>query len=315
MSKTLLQYNPNTLCFEQIKPGWRKRAIRFAVQISTFLAFSVILASIFHYFSGGLKINRLTNSNKEISEKITYTHLTLKGKYQQLAAIQQTDEEIYRTLLIQEPISALAWTGGTGGAVKVQASLSAAHPVVIHTLGFCEKIEHKLQVQLQSLRKIAILAEQRRSYLKHKPNLQPIQVKDFVRISDLFGTRRDPITRIRCYHSGIDLAGPVGSGILAPGDGTVTFAGWDGGYGRLIEIDHGFGFKTRYGHLSGFAVRTGDKVTRGAIIGYLGNSGRSTGPHLHYEVRVNNHAVDPRLYYESDLTQGEFEQIMALCQK
>lgn len=314
MSKTLLQYNPATLCFEQIKPGWRKRILRLAVQISTFLAFSVLLAVIFHHFSGGIKINRLTNSNKEISKKIAHINHTLEQKHHQLAAIQHTDKNIYRTLLLQEQVSMLAWTGGTGGAALRGVSLAESYPMVNQTMEVCEKIEHKLQVQLQSLRKIAKLAEERRLYLRHKPNLQPLQVKDFVRISDLYGSRWDPITRMRCYHSGIDLAGQTGSEILAPGHGKVTFAGWDGGYGRLVEIDHGYGFKTRYGHLNGFAVRVGDTVARGTVIGYLGSSGRSTGPHLHYEVRVNNQAVNPLLYYENDLTQDEFDKIMALCQ-
>lgn len=109
----------------------------------------------------------------------------------------------------------------------------------------------------------------------------------------------------------MDFAGAAGAEIVATGDGIVSFSGWDGGYGNMVEINHGFGYTTRYGHLKNYSVKPGQRVKRGEVVGQLGSTGRSTGPHLHYEVRLNNRTVDPRQYYTNDLTQNEFETIMA----
>lgn len=128
-------------------------------------------------------------------------------------------------------------------------------------------------------------------------------------MSSPFGLRRDPFTRGRAMHSGIDFRGSTGQGILATGPGRVSFAGWKGGYGRTIEIDHGAGVITRYAHLSGLNVRVGEQVDRGDRIGRMGSSGRSTATHLHYEVRINGRAVNPRPLLEADRDVLEIQSV------
>jgi murein DD-endopeptidase MepM/ murein hydrolase activator NlpD len=128
-------------------------------------------------------------------------------------------------------------------------------------------------------------------------------------MSSPFGLRRDPFTRGRAMHTGIDFRGTRGQGILATGPGRVSFAGWKGGYGRVIEVDHGAGVVTRYAHLSGIDVTVGQEVDRGDRIGRMGSTGRSTSTHLHYEVRINGRAVNPRPLLEADRDVLEIQSV------
>ncbi len=124
------------------------------------------------------------------------------------------------------------------------------------------------------------------------PNLWPVEGQ----VTASFGERIDPFNGEGAFHSGVDISANVGSAVIAPADGSVTFADFLGGYGRAIMVDHGHGISTRYGHLSSFAVTAGQYVHRGDTIGYVGTSGRTTGPHLHYEVRINDVPVNPYKY-------------------
>jgi len=132
------------------------------------------------------------------------------------------------------------------------------------------------------------------------PNLWPVEGK----VTGSFGERIDPFNGEGAFHSGVDISSPVGTQIIAPADGVVVLSEFTGGYGRCIEINHGNGISTRYGHLSGFAVAEGQTVHRGDVIGFVGDSGRSTGPHLHYEVRINDTPVNPYKYLRMTLAQS-----------
>lgn len=144
----------------------------------------------------------------------------------------------------------------------------------------------------QSLTELASYFEEQKSVLAVTPSIWP--VKGWV-TSD-FGARHDPYTGEKVMHMGLDISGPYGKEIIAPSDGTVVFAGLEGGYGNVLVIDHGYGIKTRYGHLASIRVKPGERVKRGQHIAGLGNTGRSTGPHLHYEVRVNGVSENPHKY-------------------
>ena len=148
------------------------------------------------------------------------------------------------------------------------------------------------------------------------PAIQPVSLKDFNRISDYFGYRSDPFTGKRKMHEGMDFSGIEGSDIFATGDGVVVAAGYTiHGYGNRIIIDHGYGYKTIYAHLDKILVKNGQKVKRGDVIGLLGNTGRSTGAHLHYEVRKDNRPIDPINFYFNDMTEKEYELMVEACSK
>jgi len=148
------------------------------------------------------------------------------------------------------------------------------------------------------------------------PAIQPIAIKDMTRISDYYGRRRDPFTGKPTMHYGMDFTGDIGAEIYATGDGKVIEAGYNlYGYGNRVIVDHGFGFKTIYAHLNRVNVQLGEKVKRGEVIGELGNTGRSTGPHLHYEIRKNNNPVNPIRYYFNDITAEEYDLMVELSAK
>ena len=150
----------------------------------------------------------------------------------------------------------------------------------------------------------------------HKPSIQPVSLENFYWISSVFGYRIDPIYKHRAMHRGVDFAAAIGTPVYATGDGVVKWTRVaSNGYGKEVVIDHGFGYTTRYGHLHEILVHAGQKIKRGNVIGTLGDSGKSTGPHLHYEVRENDRALDPKHYYAEDLSPEEYSEIISLSEK
>jgi murein DD-endopeptidase MepM/ murein hydrolase activator NlpD len=146
------------------------------------------------------------------------------------------------------------------------------------------------------------------------PAIQPVSNKELIRLSSGFGMRFHPIYKVKKMHPGIDFSAPIGTPIYATADGVVDRLNVSfSGYGKTIEVDHGFGYRSRYAHMHGFAVSKGQKVKRGELIGYVGNTGLSTAPHLHYEVFINNRHVNPVHYFFSDLNPAEYERIVELA--
>jgi murein DD-endopeptidase MepM/ murein hydrolase activator NlpD len=148
--------------------------------------------------------------------------------------------------------------------------------------------------------------------MENIPAIQPVMNKDLTRVASGYGVRIDPVYHVRRMHTGMDFTAPIGTDIYATGNGTVTFVGWKQGYGNTVVIDHGFGYSTLYAHLYKSLVRVGHKVKRGDVIALVGNSGKSTGPHLHYEVRLQNHPIDPRNFYFYDLSPEDYDRMIQL---
>ena len=144
------------------------------------------------------------------------------------------------------------------------------------------------------------------------PAIQPILNKDLTRTASGFGWRIDPIYRTRRFHAGMDFSAPTGTEIYATGNGTIRKSGWQQGYGNTVEVNHGFGYVTRYAHMQKTNVRVGQKVKRGDVIGFVGNTGKSTGPHLHYEVHYRGKVMNPQNYYFLDLSPEEYDKMVQL---
>ena len=158
------------------------------------------------------------------------------------------------------------------------------------------------------------LAKQNKLRLEHLPAIQPILNKDLRRVASGFGVRIDPIYRRPKMHQGMDFTAPIGTDIFATGNGQVVEAGWKQGYGNAVKINHGFGYETLYAHMHKINVRSGQRVTRGEVIGKVGNTGKSTGPHLHYEVRYQGKPVNPQNYYFLDLSPEQYDEMVQLSQ-
>lgn len=228
---------------------------------------------------------------KQVRERVEHIGSTLDR-------VERFDQKLRAVTLLNDPQRNLALgptepakASGTGGA-DVQFTRHVQQESGAQILGKLDRLSAEATRQEQSLQELQAYFLDQRSLLASTPSMWPARGW----VTSDFGQRVDPYTAERVMHAGLDIAGPHGERIISPSDGTVVFAGMEGGYGNVIVIDHGFGVKTRYGHLSRILVKAGQKVTRGAEIGAIGNTGRSTGPHLHYEVRVNGVPQNPRQF-------------------
>jgi murein DD-endopeptidase MepM/ murein hydrolase activator NlpD len=173
-----------------------------------------------------------------------------------------------------------------------------------------DRLKDQLIIQSGSFKTLYEKAMERSSQLTHMPAIQPVAQKDLIMISSNFGLRTDPFLFMEQIHSGLDFVAPVGKNVYATGDGFVTFVAYSRtGYGNEVVIDHKFGFGSRYGHLNTIKVKEGEMVKRGQIIGTVGETGRATGPHLHYEVLYAHKPVNPSFYFDTGLTNDEYAQI------
>lgn len=234
-----------------------------------------------------------------------------------LATIEQRDDNIYRVVLGAEPIEKSVRNAGVGGADRyadIRKKSIDREDLVVALHEKVDKLRRKLYIESKSQDEVVLLADKKEKLYAAIPAIQPISNKQLIALASGFGFRIHPVYKVKKMHSGIDFAASIGTPIYATADGRVDVVDVKfSGYGKVVEIDHGFGYRTRYAHMHDFAVRTGQNVKRGDLIGYVGNTGLSTAPHLHYEVLINGHQVDPVHYFFNDLTAEEYEKILELA--
>jgi len=259
----------------------------------------------------------LANEVKELE----YYYETISKEVQQLYAIlakmEHRDDNIYRAVLGAEPIEASIRNAGVGGVDRYQdiKNKDIIHEDIIVRLSeHVDKLRRKVYIESKSQDEVVQLAVKKEQLFAAIPAIQPISNKELIRLSSGYGLRFHPIYKVKKMHAGIDFSAPIGTPIYATADGVVDLVDVSfSGYGKSVEIDHGFGYRTRYAHMHGFAVNKGQKVKRGELIGYVGNTGLSTAPHLHYEVFINGKTVNPVHYFFNDLNAAEYEKIIELA--
>lgn len=308
MAKKKFRYNPHTLSFEPIEIPLSKKLANVAIQFGLSLIIAVIVYFSYTHFFDTPKEKILRREHSELTLRFELLGKMLAESDILLNDIQQRDNHIYRSIFEADTIPSSLRLGGLGGASRYEnlKELSNAD-LLIDVATMLDQITWKTYIQSKSFDEVIDLAKNKEKMIVSIPAIQPISVSDLYRISDYFGSRIDPFTKQRRLHHGIDFVGPKGVPIYATGNGKVVTAEFSFfGYGNVVLIDHGFGYKTRYAHLKKIDVKEGEEVKRGQIIGTLGNSGRSTGPHLHYEVIHRNNTVDPMNYF-NDMSPEEFE--------
>ena len=228
--------------------------------------------------------------------------------------IQQRDDNLYRVVLQADPVSDAVRKAGYGGTNRYEQLRDMANAdLVINTTQKLDMLNRQLYIQSKSFDEVVDLCKNHDEMLKCIPAIQPISNKDLRQTASGYGTRIDPIYGTTKFHAGMDFSAHPGTDVYATGDGTVVKVGWETGYGNTIEIDHGFGYLTRYAHLQGFNTKVGKKVVRGEIIGKVGSTGKSTGPHLHYEVYVKGQVVNPVNYYFMDLSAEDYDKMIQIA--
>jgi murein DD-endopeptidase MepM/ murein hydrolase activator NlpD len=234
-----------------------------------------------------------------------------------LGAIEERDNNIYRAYFNSSPIPEEQRKAGFGGVNRYKTLEGYNNSeLVINTTKRVDVLTKQLAIQSKSLDEILKLGKSKEKFLASIPAIQPVKNEDLTRMASGFGYRNDPFTKIRKMHLGMDFTARTGTPVYATGDGVVVTADNKmSGYGNLIIIKHGFGYETYYAHLHKYNVRAGQKVKRGDIIGYVGSTGRSQAPHLHYEVRVNGEAVNPINYYYGSISAEEYVKISELAKQ
>lgn len=239
----------------------------------------------------------LRDENLKLKSELAVIREQLEHIGGTLDRVERFDQKLRAITLLSDPQRNLAMgpteaqplTPGSDSNQFVRAKATESPQALTQKLG---KLSAEATRQEQSLQELQAYFQDQKSLLASVPSVWPVRGW----VTSDFGSRLDPYTSERVMHAGLDIAGPHGKEIIAPSDGTIVFAGLEGGYGNVLVVDHGYGIKTRYGHLASINVKPGEKVKRGDVIAMLGNTGRSTGPHLHYEVRVNGVAQNPRKF-------------------
>lgn len=232
-----------------------------------------------------------------------------------LQVLQMRDDNLYRVLLNASKVPDEKRNAGYGGTSRYDEYLDMDNAeLVVHTTQKMDMLSKLIYLQIKSYDEIVELSRNQEDYLQHLPAIQPIANRDLKRTSSGYGYRVDPIYKVRKFHSGMDFSCDMKSPVYATADGVVVSAKWEKAYGYMIEIDHGYDYKTRYAHLHSFVAKKGQKVVRGEHIANSGNSGKSTGPHLHYEVIYKGERVNPINYYFMDLDAEGYDKMLQMAE-
>jgi len=310
-------YNPQTLDYEEYTPSTKKR-------IGKVLLF-ILVAGIIGYGTVAL-IQNTIGSPKERMQAREIEYLKLQYDIANdridninalLSEMQDRDDNIYRMIFEAEPIPSSVRKAGYGGTNRYEALGGYANSnMVTDITKKIDIVESQINVQSKSFDDVYNMAKNKALMLSCIPAIMPVKDVDIYRISSHYGYRTDPFYKVQKLHSGIDFAGPIGTHIYCTGDGVVEkVIKGNGGYGNNIIVNHGYGYKTRYAHINKAYVKEGQKVKRGEHIADMGNSGKSTAPHLHYEVIKNDKAINPVNFFFNDLTPEEYDKILELSER
>ncbi|WP_298510216.1 peptidoglycan DD-metalloendopeptidase family protein [uncultured Kordia sp.] len=313
MSKVKYYYDSETLSYRKIETK-RGRKIGYAlVYIASVVLGSVLLLILF--LNTAFETPKEKVLKRELAQmELQYNLLNKKIKQAQevLKNLEERDNNIYRLYFEANPIPEEQRKAGFGGVNRYEALYNYENAdLLISTTKELEKLQKRMIVHSKSLDEIAILAEDKEKFLSSIPAIQPVNNEDLTRMASGYGWRNDPFTKARKMHWGMDFTAPRGTPVYAAGDGVVVRAdNSSSGFGKHIRIDHGYGYVSLYAHLSRYNVRKGRKVKRGDLIGFVGSTGRSQAPHLHYEIRKNGDKINPINFYYGNLSAIEFEQLL-----
>lgn len=315
MKKIKFYYNTETLRYEKLVTPLRVKLGRlFAFVLSTILTALGILYIIFHFIPSPQA--RLTEMRYSKMRQ-NYELLAAESQklQEQMALLEKRDNQVYRSIFEANPVpdSTRAKLSEQKMELKKIANINDEElgNEIAKTLN---NVNARVKYQFASYNEIDNLIKDQSEKLASIPAIQPVSNRDLDRIASGFGMRIDPVYGTPKMHKGLDFTAPQGTPIYATGDGKVEVAGFDqGGFGNHVVINNGYGYKTLFGHMSKIKVKPGQKVKRGEVIGYVGSTGKSTGPHCHYEVFVNGSEVNPVYFFYNDLTPEQFDRILKIA--
>ncbi len=308
------KYNTKTLSYEKIERKFKDRILKILAYATTGAIFASLFIALSYSVFDSPKEKILKQENQQLQLQYQLLNKRLDQITEVVGDIQNRDDNIYRIIFEAEPIPDNIRKAGFGGANRYK-NLEGfkSSEVVIETSEKLDQITKQLYIQSKSFDEVYDLAKRKEDMLASLPSIMPIANKDLTRMSSGYGMRTHPILKIPLMHYGQDFTAKTGIEMYATGNGVIkSIRRSNRGFGNHIVIDHGYGYETLYAHLSKFNVKKGQKIKRGEIIGFVGNTGRSTAPHLHYEVHKNGKKINPINFYYNDLSPAQYEEMIKL---
>ncbi len=315
MKKVKYFYNTQTLKYEKLVVSVRVKVLRILGFLSAAIVTGILFLSVAYRFLESPKEKFLRQDIENMKEEYD----ALKGRMAEMKGsldeLQHRDNEIYRVIFEAPPIADSVRAGKAGKEEEnSQLAAKSNDDIIAASARMLAELSNRMKVQEKSYLQIEDLIKNKQKMLASIPAIQPVSNKDLDRIASGFGYRIDPIYKTMKFHSGLDFAAPSGTPIYATGDGTIQEASLsDVGYGNHVVVNHGYGYKTLYGHMVRMKVKRGQRVKRGDVLGWVGSTGKSTGPHCHYEIMKNGTKVDPVYFFYNDLTPEQFDRMLKIA--
>lgn len=314
MRKVYYIYNPKTRTYDRIYPTIRQRMVSYLRSLVFGIGIGAGSFLLLLFIFGSPSEKNLLTENSRLQAQYNILSRRLDEALHVMQRLQQRDDNLYRVIMQANPVTDALRTASYGKTNRYEEWMDMANSkLVVNTTQKMDLLARQVYIQSKSFDEVVELCKQHDEMLASIPAIQPVANKNLKQTASGYGTRIDPIYKTVKFHEGMDFSANVGTPVYVTGNGKVTQAGWDGLYGNSITIDHGFGYVTRYAHLSKIKVRRGQKVIRGEVIGEVGSTGKSTGPHLHYEVHVKGKVVNPVNYYFMDLSADNYDRMVEMA--
>ena len=310
MARIRFTYNPETCKYEPIVVTGKKFSRQTGLFLSISLALGAIALVIFNQKYPYRDETLLQEENQALKTQWRMLNNKLERTSFALAALEQADDQNYRVILDLEPLPQSVREAGVGGRVAESASIT--YPLIRIVYEKVEKLKNRLDIEIQSFNKLNEELSDKEKMWAARPAIQPVSNEDLMHLHTLFGLRFHPLLGYVRPHKGLDFTAPKGSPVYATGDGKVEYAEYSESFGQVVYLHHGYDFQTRYAHLDKFIVKKGETVKRGQVLGYVGNSGLSVSPHLHYEVLYQGIQINPINFFQRDLSNKEYEKLIEL---
>lgn len=312
MSKVKYYYDSETLSYRKIEPKKRTTLKYIALFLTGAALFGFLFVFIASQYIESPKEKALKRELQNMKLQYELLNKKMDEAERVLANVEERDNNIYRLYFEASPIPEEQRKAGFGGINRYKDLEGFDNSkLIIGTAKRMDVLQKQIVVQSKSLDEIAKLAEDKEKFLAAIPAIQPVRNEDLTRMASGYGYRSDPFTKARKFHYGMDFTAPRGTPVYASGDGVVIRAdNGAAGYGRHVRIDHGYGYVSLYAHLYKYNVRKNQRVKRGDIIGFVGSTGRSQAPHLHYEVFKDDQRINPINFYYGSLSAEEFNELL-----
>jgi len=314
MKKVKYYYDTQTLRYEKLVTPWQVKLLRFLSFMAAAVVTAFLLVALAFHFIPSPQAKLAEARYDRLRQDYQLLSAQAQTLQQQMAVLEKRDNDVYRSIFEANPVPDSTRAKIAAQSDLQQNAVSGDDGLVTGISRTLNNIAARVTYEFASYRQIEKLIRNQDKKLSCIPAIQPVSNRDLNRIGSGFGMRIDPVYGTPKFHKGIDFTAPVGTPVYATGDGVVEVAGETGdGYGIHVVINHGYGYETLYGHMVRVRVSKGEQVKRGEVIGWVGSTGKSTGPHCHYEVHINGQEVDPVYFFYSDLTPAQFDRILKIA--